>query len=128
MDRHVLLLVGLLWSPGPAVESAPRCAVPCRRRAQGIAQLRVLADSYGADDRLALLDAVERLQREGLKEMREYGKQRISPYWKFLAGNEFATRHGITIAARQPARARTGVAGIVGCATLLGVAPNCSGR
>ena len=61
----------------------------CPNAAERIARLRVFADAYGIEDRLALLDAIEASQREGLKEMRVYGERGISPYNRFLAGNEY---------------------------------------
>ncbi|MGH9280382.1 MAG: phosphotransferase [Acidimicrobiales bacterium] len=61
----------------------------CPNAAERIARLRAFCDAYGVEDRLALLDAVERLQREDLREMREFGPRGISPYQKFFAGGEY---------------------------------------
>lgn len=61
----------------------------CPSASERIDRLRVFADAYGIEDRLALLDAVDDLQREDLKEMLQYGEQGISPYRTFLAGNEY---------------------------------------
>jgi hypothetical protein len=62
----------------------PGCPIASER----IARLRVFADAYGIEDRLALLCAIEAFQREGIKEMLDYGGRGVSPYRTFLAGHE----------------------------------------
>ena len=78
----------------------------CPDASERIARLRVFADAYGADDYLALLDAVEELQREGLKEMREYGEQGISPYW--WRAMSIPTRRRITNGYSRPGESSNG--------------------
>lgn len=48
----------------------------------------MFTDGYGVEDGLALLDAVEELQRDALLAMLEYGTQGISPYRIFLANGQ----------------------------------------
>lgn len=60
----------------------------CPSAAERVARLRVFADAYGVDDRPALLDAIEALQRGQLDEMLEYGSQGIEPFRTFLAHGE----------------------------------------
>ena len=60
----------------------------CPDAAERIARLRIFVDEYGVDDRLALLDAVEELQREGIKDLLDYGGQGVSPFFGFLQGPE----------------------------------------
>ncbi|MDQ3642158.1 MAG: hypothetical protein M3450_12030 [Actinomycetota bacterium] len=60
----------------------------CPSASERIARLPVFCDAYGVE-RLALLHAVEEVQRVGLEELVEYGGQGISPYHGFFTGNEF---------------------------------------
>jgi len=60
----------------------------CPTASERISRLPMFCDAYGVD-RLALLDAIEEVQRVGLEELVEYGGLGISPYHGFFAGNEF---------------------------------------
>ena len=60
----------------------------CPSASERVARLAIFCDAYGVD-RLALLDAIEELQRGELEELVEYGGQGSSPYHGFFAGNEY---------------------------------------
>ena len=60
----------------------------CPTATERMARLAVFCDAYGVD-RLALLAAIEELQRGELEELVEYGGQGISPHHGFFVGNEY---------------------------------------
>jgi len=56
------------------------------------ARLRMFCDAYDVEDRIGFLDAIEVFLQESLKETVELGRQRISPYGRFLDGHEDVMR------------------------------------
>lgn len=51
-------------------------------------RLRVFCDTYGVEDRLALLDAIEGFEQEALREIIELGRAGVSPFNRFLRRGE----------------------------------------